>query len=61
MANTSHIPTEPIGSVPRPQWLQHAMQAHAAGTIADSGFSPFSDDVGTSRVKGTELAETVEE
>jgi hypothetical protein len=37
------------------------MQAHAAGTIADSGFSPFSDDVGTSRVKGTELAETVEE
>ncbi len=36
MANTSRIPTEPIGSVPRPQWLQHAMQAHAAGTIADS-------------------------
>lgn len=36
MVNTSHIPTEPIGSVPRPQWLQQAMQAHAAGTIADS-------------------------
>jgi methionine synthase II (cobalamin-independent) len=52
MANTSRIPTEPIGSVPRPQLLQHAMQAHAAGTIAD---------VGTSRVKGTELAETVQE
>jgi 5-methyltetrahydropteroyltriglutamate--homocysteine methyltransferase len=32
------IPTEPIGSVPRPPELLTAMQAHAAGRISDDQF-----------------------
>ena len=35
MATT--IPTEPIGSVPRPGYLIEAMGAHAAGDLDDAG------------------------
>ena len=30
------IPTEPIGSVPRPPWLIEAVAGHAAGTVSDA-------------------------
>ena len=48
------LPTEPIGSIPRPKALQDGMQAAASGQISpaetdDCGFSPFGDDTSTSR------------
>ena len=48
MATT--IPTEPIGSVPRPGYLIEAMGAHAAGSL---------DDAGLGRVMDRAVAETV--
>ena len=56
------IPTEPIGSIPRPPELVEGIQAAAVGC----GFSPFADDTSTARatafakirarVEGTRLA-----
>ena len=37
------IPTEPVGSVPRPSELQSAMADHAAGTIDDGAFEQILD------------------
>ena len=48
MATT--IPTEPIGSVPRPGYLIEAMGAHAAGGL---------DDAGLGQAMGRAVAETV--
>lgn len=44
-----NIPTEPIGSIPRPLDLIAQL-----GTTDDCGFSPFSDD--TSTMRDTALA-----
>ena len=33
------IPTEPIGSVPRPDYLMEAMTAHAGGTLDEAGLA----------------------
>ena len=41
MATT--IPTEPIGSVPRPGYLIEAMGAHAAGGLDDAGLGQAMD------------------
>jgi hypothetical protein len=39
------IPTEPIGSIPRPLSLIELVRS----TADDGGFSPFSDDTSTTR------------
>jgi 5-methyltetrahydropteroyltriglutamate--homocysteine methyltransferase len=41
---TVPIPTEPIGSIPRPQPLIDAMAAHAAGNLADAELRAMQDD-----------------
>jgi 5-methyltetrahydropteroyltriglutamate--homocysteine methyltransferase len=38
------LPTEPIGSIPRPRALQEAMQAAAAGTISEGDLAALFDD-----------------
>jgi 5-methyltetrahydropteroyltriglutamate--homocysteine methyltransferase len=38
------LPTEPIGSIPRPQALQDGMQAAAAGTISTAELEALFDD-----------------
>jgi 5-methyltetrahydropteroyltriglutamate--homocysteine methyltransferase len=38
------IPTEPIGSIPRPQSLIDAMQKYSEGNLSHSEFSAISDD-----------------
>jgi 5-methyltetrahydropteroyltriglutamate--homocysteine methyltransferase len=63
------IPTEPIGSIPRPLELIEAARyipVGQLGTTDDCGFSPFCDDTSTTRdtafekirarVEGTALA-----
>lgn len=63
------IPTEPIGSIPRPMSLLEAAEfvpLDRLGTTDDCGFAPFSDDTSTARetafekirvrVLGTEMA-----
>ena len=42
------IPTEPIGSIPRPRAAGHIPTA-CLGTTDDCGFAPFADDTSTSR------------
>ncbi len=37
------IPTEPIGSIPRPGWLVEAMRAHGAGRLDDADLSQAMD------------------
>ncbi|MFN8254478.1 MAG: cobalamin-independent methionine synthase II family protein [Bacteroidales bacterium] len=37
------IPTEPIGSIPRPAWLQQAMAAHADGKLGDDEMAKLFD------------------
>lgn len=37
------IPTEAIGSVPRPAYLIQAMQQHTEGTLDDAGFAAIAD------------------
>lgn len=37
------IPTEAIGSVPRPAYLIEAVQQHAEGTLDDAGFAAITD------------------
>ena len=43
--SSSHpiIPTEPIGSIPRPRELVEAIAAHAAGLIGDADLAPLYD------------------
>ncbi|UQI47797.1 cobalamin-independent methionine synthase II family protein [Streptomyces sp. HU2014] len=43
-ANPAGIPTEPIGSVPRPPELLAAMTAHAEGRIGDGELAAAQDD-----------------
>lgn len=46
------IPTEPIGSIPRPPELLEASRHIPVGqldTTDDCGFSPFCDDLSTTR------------
>ena len=38
------LPTEPIGSIPRPQALQEGMQAAAAGTVSPAQLEALFDD-----------------
>ncbi len=37
------IPTEPIGSIPRPGYLMEAMSAHGAGRLDDAGLAQAMD------------------
>jgi len=37
------IPTEPIGSIPRPKWLMEAMAGHAEGTVSDGDLETAAD------------------
>jgi 5-methyltetrahydropteroyltriglutamate--homocysteine methyltransferase len=69
------LPTESIGSVPRPKLLVDAIDRMGSvpppqlGTTEDCGFSPFCDDVSTTResvftkiqarIEGTALASRI--
>ncbi len=48
------IPTEPIGSIPRPGYLIEAMGAHGAGRLDDVGLAAVAKI--RARVEGAKLA-----
>jgi methionine synthase II (cobalamin-independent) len=51
------IPTEPIGSIPRPPGLLAAMAGHERGEISDTALAAAQDEAKiAARVEGTALA-----
>ena len=48
------IPTEPIGSIPRPAYLLEAMQNHASGTLDDAGLAQATERAITETIAAIE-------